>query len=300
MSNKCESSSATIAVIIASFLWGTTGVAASFSENVSPLAIGAFSMGVAGLLLMLFNFSALRENYCYFKSQRKLFLLATCSVAVYPLAFYCSMHFAGVGIGTIVSISSAPIFAACLERLFSQKLISIQWWLSCFISVIGVTLLTISKVHPSDEISPFFEDVLGVLLGCIAGLAYACYSWIAKCFIEKGVDARAALSGIFAAAACILLPSLMITGNNLFSNITNSAVAIYMALIPMFLGYVLFSHSLKYMQITSVTLITLIEPLVAMMLATLLLGETFKMLGWLGAMLVFVGLIFPLFNLSSE
>lgn len=42
-----------IAVLIASILWGTTGTAASYAPNLSPLAIGAIAMGGGGLLQAL-------------------------------------------------------------------------------------------------------------------------------------------------------------------------------------------------------------------------------------------------------
>ena len=37
-------------VLAASVIWGTTGTAATYAPNVSPLAIGAAAMGVGGLL----------------------------------------------------------------------------------------------------------------------------------------------------------------------------------------------------------------------------------------------------------
>lgn len=34
-----------LAVVVASFLWGTTGTAAQYAPTISPFAIGAFAMG---------------------------------------------------------------------------------------------------------------------------------------------------------------------------------------------------------------------------------------------------------------
>ncbi|MCU1511194.1 MAG: EamA/RhaT family transporter, partial [Arthrobacter sp.] len=38
------------AILITSFLWGTTGTAATFASDAGPLAIGAAALGVGGLL----------------------------------------------------------------------------------------------------------------------------------------------------------------------------------------------------------------------------------------------------------
>jgi DME family drug/metabolite transporter len=46
---KNSSYGGTIAILVASFLWGTTGTAAAFAPTLGPLAIGAVAMGGGGL-----------------------------------------------------------------------------------------------------------------------------------------------------------------------------------------------------------------------------------------------------------
>ena len=58
-----------IAIIIASFLWGTTGTAASYSPDVSSFAIGAFSMGIGGVLLVITARKTLFIDYKLMISQ---------------------------------------------------------------------------------------------------------------------------------------------------------------------------------------------------------------------------------------
>lgn len=53
MENYHDNFKGVIAIVIASFLWGTTGTVASYSPDVSSLAIGAFSMGIGGVLLVV-------------------------------------------------------------------------------------------------------------------------------------------------------------------------------------------------------------------------------------------------------
>ena len=52
MGNSRGAASATLALVVASVLWGTTGTAASFlPDDVSPLAVGASTMAICGLLM---------------------------------------------------------------------------------------------------------------------------------------------------------------------------------------------------------------------------------------------------------
>lgn len=281
------------AVVLASFLWGTTGTAASFAQALSPLAIGAFAMGVAALLLGFRSAGSLAKHVKALRSKPLLLLAGAASVVLYPLAFYSSMHLAGVAIGTVVSIASAPLFAALLERLIDAKPITLRWTLSFLVGVTGIAMLYIGKVTPAGG-TQASAMLFGVILGLIAGLTYSAYTWVVKRHIESGIESGASMAALFLLASFVLLPSLAITGENLFANITNAAVVIYMALVPMFLGYLAFAYGLRTVSASSATLITLLEPVVAVLLAIALLGEQFALIGWIGLVAVFLSILIQL------
>ena len=300
MKSNHESFKGVFAIIIASFLWGTTGTAASFSPDVSSLAIGAFSMGVGGVLLVFTARSKLFIDYKLMLKQPKVLFLGAFSVVIYPLAFYSSMRLSGVAIGTVVSIATAPFFAAILERIINKKHMTKQWMLSFIIGAIGIVLLTLGKGQSNHAVYSAHQQVIGVLLGCIAGLTYAGYSWAARRLIESGVHSQSSMSGLFGCAALLLLPSLWFTGDNLFSSPVNTSVSLYMAVIPMFLGYLLFGFGLNFIHASKATLITLIEPLVATVLSVFIIGEKFKVIGWVGVALVSLCLLMQTFKPQSQ
>ncbi|MEU5548098.1 EamA family transporter [Streptomyces sioyaensis] len=92
-----------LCVLAASVLWGTTGTAATLAPGVGPLAIGAAAMGLGGLLQALIAAPQISRHAARLHDQRGTVLLGAASVTVYPLAFYSSMHLAGVAVGTVVS-----------------------------------------------------------------------------------------------------------------------------------------------------------------------------------------------------
>lgn len=300
MKSNHESFKGFFAIIIASFLWGTTGTAASFSPDISSLAIGAFSMGVGGVLLVFTARSKLFIDYKLMLKQPKVLFLGAFSVAIYPLAFYSSMRLSGVAIGTVVSIATAPFFAVILERIINKKHITKQWLLSFIIGAIGIVSLTLGKDQSNHAAYSAHQQVIGIFLGCIAGLTYAGYSWAARRLIESGVHSQSSMSGLFGCAALLLLPSLFFTGDNLFSSSVNTLVSLYMAVIPMFLGYLLFGFGLNFIHASKATLITLIEPLVATVLSVFIIGEKFKVIGWVGVALVSLCLLMQTFKPQSQ
>jgi len=279
-----------IAILIASVLWGTTGTAASFAPNLSPLAIGAIAMGGGGLLQALLARKTILKHLPQIRSYLPLLLVGMVSVAIYPLAFYTSMRLAGITIGTVVSIGSAPLFTALLEKFFDRKALSTPWFISFIFGVAGVCLLSMGESHSqaSTELISSNHQILGILLGIVAALAYSLYSWAAKKMIDQGVDSKASMGLIFGFGALILLPTVFFTGQNLFDESINLYVVGYMMLIPMFLGYLLFGYALKSVPASTATTLTLFEPLVAALFAVLLVGEKLAMIGWVGMALIFV------------
>ncbi|MCK8086066.1 EamA family transporter [Vibrio sp. 1CM8B] len=281
-----EFQTGTLAILFASILWGTTGTAASFAPDLSPLAIGAFSMGVGGLMQaglayrkILFAFDKLLQN-------KKLLAASALALAVYPLAFYSSMKLSGVAIGTVVSIATAPFFSALLECLISKNNNINKRWLTSFsIGVVGIGLLVFSESSSTNESGDDLK-LLGIALGLLAGLCYAIYSWATKALIDKGIKSQAAMGSIFGLGAMLLLPTLWLTGESLFSSQTNVLVISYLTLIPQCLGYVAFSFGLRHVTASSANLLTLFEPVVAAVLAVCVVGELIPFTGWLGMSLI--------------
>ncbi len=275
-----------LCVVLASFFWGTTGTAASLAPEINPLATGAFAMGIGGVLL-LWNarIKIIEDKKRILNNLRLLFCGAAC-VAIYPLAFYSAMKFSGVAIGNLISIASAPFFSALLERLISKKKIGLKWTLSFVMGVIGIVLLMLGKEEPDN----FDNDLQywGIGLGIIAALTYACYSWAARQMIEKGVSSQTSMASMFGLAAVVLLPSLMFTGQNIFSEPRHIGIMLYMAVVPMFIGYLLFGYALRQIEASTATLITLLEPAIATLLAVTIVGEVFSPSGWYGFVFIFI------------
>ena len=277
-----------LCVLIASFLWGTTGTVATFAPEVGPLAIGAVAMGLGGILQALLALRALKRDGTMLRQYWPVVLFGALSVAAYPLAFYSSMYLAGVTVGTVVTIGSAPLFSALTEWVFDRKTLSKQWLAGSVPGLAGIVLLCFfgEEQKAAQVVSSSWEVTAGVILGLIGGLTYALYTWAAHRLMRKGISSKAAMGAIFGIGGILLMPVLLATGGALLSSWNNALVGAYMAVIPMFTGYVLFGYALARISVSTATTITLIEPVIAALLAVVIVGETLSALGWLGAVLV--------------
>ncbi|WP_052201901.1 DMT family transporter [Ensifer sp. ZNC0028] len=280
-------------VLVASALWGTTGTTATFAKGVSPLGIGAVAMGFGGLLLALTALHSIARSRARIAAQWPMLILGALSVAVYPLAFYSSMHLAGVAIGTVISIGSAPLAASLIERFFDGQKLTTRWLLGAAAGLGGAVLLTFSESHGSGGAADPTAVLYGILLGLVSGVLYALYSWVARRLMQAGIPPRAAMGSIFGLGGTLLLPVLVFTGAPLLASTTNIAVGIYMALVPVLVAYVLFAYGLARVSATMATTLSLLEPVIAAVLAVVIVGERLPAEGWVGIGLI-VGSLFIL------
>lgn len=272
------------AITTTAILWGTTGTAATFAHGAGPLAIGAAALGIGGVLQALVAIPALRAARRDLMARHRTVLLGAGAVAIYPLAFYSSMHLAGVAVGTVVSLASAPLASGVLERVVDGRALSRWWMVAAGLGVLGSVMLCLAKLQsPTGSMWP---TVVGVVLGLVAGVTYAVYSWVVHGLMRGGVSRGASMGAVFGIGGALLIPVLLITGAPLLASGTNLAVAAYMALVPMFLGYVLFGIGLTVVSASEATTITLSEPAVAAVLAVVVVGERLGALGWAGLLVI--------------
>ncbi|MBV0934741.1 DMT family transporter [Marinobacterium weihaiense] len=280
-----------LAVLIAAILWGTTGTAATFAPEVSAVAIGAVAMGGGGLLQALLAAKGIRQSQEQLRKQLPLLLLGAAAVAIYPLAFYASMRLAGVAIGTVVSIGSAPLLSALIEYRLEGLRLTVRWVLGAALGLAGMVLLCLTESAGHAAGSAGGQVVQGVLLGLLAGLTYALYSWTARRLMQRGIASRVSMGATFGIGGLLLMPVLFVTGAPLLASWSNASVGLYMALVPMFFGYLCFGHGLARVPASTATTITLFEPIVAAALAIIIVGEKLSAMGWVGMGLVVACLI---------
>lgn len=271
---------AILAVVVTSILWGTTGTVAAYAPQLSSLAVGAAALGLSGLLLALVALPQLKRESALLRAEKKLVILGAVAIMVYPLAFYTSMSTAGVAIGSVVSLASAPIFSGLVEWALEKRQLLSRWMVATMLGLTGSGLLLSSSL--SSHGSSGNQLMPGIALGLVAGATYATYSWSSALLMTKGISRQAAMGAGFGLGGVLLMPVLLATGRSILESSTHVAVVGYMVLVPMFLGYLFFGYGLSRLPASTVTAITLLEPAVATLLAVIVVGERLALTGWLG------------------
>lgn len=274
-----------VLVLLAAALFGTTGTAAALGPaGESPLAIGAGRLVLGGLLLTLVARLAgeLSDGRHW---SRPAQCAAAAGVALYQVAFFAGVGAAGVAVGTIVTIGSAPAFTGLLGWAAGQGRPGRWWVVATGLAVAGGALL-VSSGSADARAEP-----AGVAMALLAGAAYAVYTVAAKRLLDDGHRPVGVMGRSFGFGAVLLLPVLVLTGPGPLAEPGVLLVVLYLAVVPTLLAYVLFARGLAVLPAATVATLTLAEPLVAGLLGVFALDEPVTAARLAGAGLVLLGLV---------
>ncbi|MFJ7744438.1 EamA family transporter [Peribacillus sp. NPDC097295] len=274
--------SAYLFVIMGAMLWGTTGTAQSFApDDAHPFAIGSIRLVFGGMMLVLIAF--LQKKLTVHNWPVRETLLATLGMACYQPLFFMAVSLTGIAIGTIITLSSAPIIAGFLEWMVEKKLPTANWWLATGLSIAGCLLLFSNE--GSGPINPF-----GILLALGAGTAFSVYTLVSKKILDRQPpEATAAV--IFMLSALLLSPMLFIFDSSWITTANGLGISLHLGLFATALAYLLFNKGLTSVPSSTAVSLSLAEPLVAALLGVFLVGENLSLLNWFGVGLLLCGIV---------
>jgi DME family drug/metabolite transporter len=249
------------------------------------VAIGAARVviGGFGLLLCLPLLGGSREDALRLWRTR-LGLAAGLATALYQLAFFAGVSLAGVALGTLVTIGSAPIIVGLLSWVALRERPAIGWWTSTGICLTGLALVTLDGSTQAGVM------IGGLVFSLVSAIAYAGYTVASKQLMKGGVESSEAMASAFGLGAVVLVPVLLLSGFTWLATTEGLVVALWLGLVTTTVAYVLFGRSLRVLPAGPVTTLVLAEPMVATLLGVGLLGESLGSLGLVGLALVASGL----------
>ncbi|QFS84090.1 Threonine/homoserine exporter RhtA [Roseivivax sp. THAF40] len=272
-----------VAVIAAAMLWGTTGtVQTLLPPERAPLAVGALRLAVGALSLVAL---ALAQPAC----RRAIGSLplggiafAGAAIGLYNLLFFWGVTEAGVGIGTAITIGSAPFWATAYEVLALRRLPTPLRAAGLVLSVAGVALLATAGTTGA-------ASALGIALTLGAGACYATYS-LATSRVGQRAPSTAIAAATFTIAALFALPVLFILPLGWLAAPGALAAIGFLGIAATGLSYALYTWGLTRVAASTAVTLALAEPVTAWLLATFLVGEPVSTQSIAGALLVLAGL----------
>lgn len=289
--------SARLLVLAAAVLWGTTGTSQAFAPaGASPLAVGTVRLVLGGAALLAL---ALRER----DGARSLrvargaglgtALLSAACVAAYQLSFFAGVARTGVALGTVVAIGSAPAWTGLIAWVVRRERPERGWGPATGLAVAGSALL-LAGGGGGDGAGGgggTGVDAAGLALALAAGASYAGYTVASKVLLDAGRSPAAVMALGFGGGAVLVAPLLAAVDLAWLGSARGLAVAGWLAFVTMGLAYVLFGRGLAGLPASTVSTLSLAEPLTAALLGVVVLGERPGPVGVVGGALVLAGLL---------
>ena len=264
----------------AAVLWGTTGTARALAPTgAAPLAVGAARIAVGGAALVALALvrGTLIRAWPPFPA-----LASALAVAAYQLSFFEGVARAGVAVGTILAIGSAPAFAGLLAWIALGERPGTRWIVATAVAVAGIALLASPGAAAT-------IDPLGLLLPLAAGASYAVYATATKRLLASA-DNVAVAAVAFGGGAVLLIPVLLVADMRWLSEPRGLGAVLWLGIAATAVAYLLFTRALTRLPVSYGATLSLAEPLTASLLGVLVLGERLGPAQLAGAALVAAGL----------
>lgn len=269
-----------VLVVLAAICFGTTGTALAFApESTSPASAGAVRILLGGLLLVAIVTARRSWRRGAPSAARRprtlptaaLVVLGAAAIVAYQPAFFLGTTRAGVAVGTIVALGSAPVFTGALEWIVTRRAPGRVWIVATLLASGGVALLggitggTAAPVDPT-----------GIVSALAAGASYAVYALVAKLLIARGAESLWVMGTLFGAAAAVSVPLAAATDTSWLATPDGALVALWLGAVTTALAYVLFGRGLTRLRASTAATLTLAEPLTAALLGVALLRESLE------------------------
>ena len=273
-----------VSVIVGAVLWGTTGTTQALAPSGStPLALGAFRAVIGGLVL--FAWASVRRNGTRARwTTRPAVLVAGAALAAYQVLFFNGVQLAGVAIGTLIGLGSAPVLTGLAEWLVRRRRPEQGWVPATLLALLG-TAFTVQP-NAGDAVRPW-----GVVLAVGAGASYTLLTLASKQLLEDGWTPLGAMGHAALVAGVLLAPVLFFQDLEWFGSLRGVAAVAWLGLATMALGYFLFAQGLRGLEPPTVSTLTLMEPVTATLLGLVLLHERPGSGAFVGGALILAGLV---------
>ncbi|MFI9495947.1 DMT family transporter [Streptomyces halstedii] len=262
-------------LVVAGVAWGTAGAAASLLYRVSDLGPLALSFWrCAGGLVLLAGALALRPRRPRVPEsgrRRLLRVLGTgLGLTVFQSAYFAAVEATGLAVGTVVTLGAGPVLIAVGARLTMGERLGAGGVAAVAGALAGLGVLVVGG--GTAEVRP-----AGVLLALLAASGYAAITLLTRWLGRDGTsgDALATSAWAFGIGAVGLLPLALAEGLVPHTDAPGQVgwLMVYVAAVPTALAYALYFAGAAVVRSATVSVIMLLEPVSAAVIAVTVLGE---------------------------
>ena len=263
-------------------IFGTVGVVVrnvAFPSSCVAMVRGFF--GAAILLLVMF-LSKTRPNMKAIKNNALLLIVSGVFIGINWILLFESFRFTTVATATLCYYM-APVFVVVASPFILKAKVPLFKWVCVILALLGMVL-----VSEPWSMGVGQNEGLGILLALGAALFYASVTLLNKKM--KDISAYDTTFVQLISASLVITPYVFLV-DDITAEMFDPTSIILVALLGIVhtgLAYAMYFGSVKALPADTVALFSYIDPIVAVLLSALLLGEAMTVFGIIGASLIVV------------
>ncbi|MEU6660870.1 DMT family transporter [Streptomyces sp. NPDC046821] len=269
-----------LSVSAAAIAWGAGGAAADElfrTSGLGPIAVSFWRFAIAAAVTTahrLHQPAAVRTASCLRSS-----VFTGVALAAYQTAYFGAVQDAGLALGTMVTLGASPILVSAGAHVLLKERLTKRGTAAIAIALLGLLLLVarpVSGTHP----------MMGIALALLSAVGYSAVTLQARRTGKATADAATWTAG----ALCLLpLASAQEIWPRAEHVAESTGLLIFLGVVPTLVAYRWYFSGLATVRSTTASVLVLLEPVTAALLAVVL-GERISTSLVLGSVLLLTAL----------
>ncbi len=276
----------------AAFLWGTGSLVVNLlvvHHGYEPQSISfwRFVLGGAALLAVFGRAMPWRRLL----REGAPLVVAGALMASYVLLWFVGIARIGAAIPTLIALCLPPVFVTLWALARGRQRIGVRLVAVLLASIVGAVLLIVGGHRGSGaQAGTTAADwVQGVAVSIGSAVLYAVFTSMSP-GLSRRWGAGVATTALTLSATAIMALSASVRPLQWPHEATPEAWLLYLGMVTAALALLAFSWGAARLSPTALTVATLVEPLTAVLLAAVFLGERLAAAQWLGGLLLIGGI----------
>jgi len=278
-----------MAWIAVCLIWGTTYLGIKIAlDTIPPFLMGGLRYTIAGLLLAAV-LRARGRPLPPFSEWGRLVVVGFFMLTLGNGGVVWAEQSVPSGL-TAVLIGTSPFWMVGVDTLLTRgRHADARQWLGLTVGFIGIVILVWPQMTEGGEHGRNFGwGVFAVQVACAGWAVGSAYT---RRYVKpRDILGSAALQMTFGGLIMIVAGTALGEWSRLSFTMTTGAVFIYLTIAGSVIAFASYSYALKHLDVAVVSLYTYVNPIIAVILGTLLLDEPFHMRMLIAAGVILAGM----------
>lgn len=285
-----ESRLGILSVSLSAILWGTVGIATQAiyrQSDLTAISVGFYRLAFAFPFVAVLCWKFVGQQIFQVSDRHywKMVLIGV-MLALYQVFFFASIAYVGVAIATLITLCTAPVLVSLISVVILREGLSGYTKISLLAAVLGTFLLV---GLPENTIAQG-DVTLGVVLALGSATGYAIVTLMGRA-IANTCHPVLSTTVSFGVGAIFLFP---LAAGNVFSASYTMGIGgliLYVGLVPTAVAYTLFFFGMRSVKASTASILTMLEPLTATILAWVIFDEHLAPSGIIGALFLLAAMV---------